>query len=51
MSEEELVDKFRQCSEEVLGEKQAEKIADAILRLEKIEDLSGFFEILRNRRA
>ena len=51
MSEEELVNKFMQCSEEVLGEKQAEKLIEAILHLEKIEDLSGFFEILRNRRA
>jgi 2-methylcitrate dehydratase PrpD len=51
MSEEELVNKFRQCSERVLGEKQAEELVDAILHLEKIEDMSGFFEILRNRRV
>lgn len=48
MTEEELVRKFRQCSESTFRKEEIDKLIYSIMRLEKMEDLTGFFEILRN---
>jgi 2-methylcitrate dehydratase PrpD len=47
MTEGELVDKFKQCAGDVLEEEKNERLVDMILHLDRVDDLSGFFQILR----
>jgi len=49
MSLEELANKFRRCAQGSLGEREVEQLLDMIAGMDGIEDLSGFFSILRRR--